>query len=136
MLDVGLWIFAALPIQRPTRSIGAAQKLVGLRIIRDLARSAVVRDLLPAAGSHQPQQHHFNHLPTVVEITRGLEVTLTRVYPLLLKIAHRRDERFFGSRFVIGQVGLIALREYRAGVEIGDETAFAALEHRTMVDGF
>src|ERR1039458_5266305 len=100
----------ALPVERPTGTIGSAQQFVGLWRVGHLARGAVVLDLLPDAVSHQPEQHHLDHLPGVVEIAGGLEAALAGVDPLLLEVSQRRKQGRLGPRLVISYVGLVALR--------------------------
>src|ERR1035441_1816216 len=70
-----------LAVKRPAGPIGAGQQFVGLRRVGDTARGAVVLDLLAHAVSHQPEQHHLDHVPGVLEITRGLQVALAGIDP-------------------------------------------------------
>lgn len=98
---------------------------------------AVVADLFAGAVGHEAEKHHFDHIRAVAEVAGGL---LARVFagiePLLLEVAFADigELVLLFAWLVVAEIRVVTEGNDHAGVEVGNDEAFRALEHRAVAD--
>ncbi len=123
-----------LAVERPAVAVGSAEQVVRFGAIRDATCSGVVGDLLPDAIGDQAQEHLFDHVAAVFEVAGGLEVSFAGVDPFLLEAVHFGDELVLGAALVIGEIGMVAVREDGTGGKVGNQVTACTLEEGAVVD--